>query len=70
MPARRWALVAGGVLLAAAVVLRFADLSGPSLWFDEGGSLRATNQTSLHAMLSDLVQTAHGDRYQPLYFIL
>ena len=70
LPARRWALVAGGVLLAAAVVLRFADLSGPSLWFDEGGSLRATNQTSLHAMLSDLVQTAHGDRFQPLYFIL
>ena len=68
--ARRWALVAVGVLIAVAVALRLADLSGPSLWFDEGGSLRATNQTSLHAMLSDLVQTAHGDRFQPLYFIV
>jgi len=66
---RRWALVATAALLGAAVALRFADLTGPSLWFDEGGSLRATDPASFTHLFSDLANTSHGDRFQPLYFI-
>jgi len=58
-----------GALVAAAAVARLYQVAAPSLWFDEGGSLRATNQAGFAAMFSDLVNTAHGDRFQPLYFM-
>ena len=64
---RVWGSAAAFV--AAGVALRLYDLRGPSLWFDEGGSLRATNQSTFSGMFSDLLHTAHGDRFQPLYFI-
>ena len=66
---RRWALAGTVALLGAAVALRFADLTGPSLWFDEGGSLRTTDPAGFAHMLSGLANTNHGDRFQPLYFI-
>ena len=65
---RRWGSAAA--LVAAALTLRLFDLRGPSLWFDEGGSLRATSQSTFSGMFSDLLHTAHGDRFQPLYFVL
>ncbi len=66
--ARRWGSPAA--LVAVAATLRLFDLRGPSLWFDEGGSLRATSQSTFSGMFSDLLHTAHGDRFQPLYFVL
>ena len=66
--ARRWVLPTFGMVGLLALVLRLFRLTGPSLWFDEGGSLSASSRPNLWRVLDDLARAREGNHFQPLYF--
>jgi len=63
-------MLGAGALLVLGSALRLYRLDAPSLWFDEGGSLAASAGSSLWSVGRGLLETEHGDHFQPLYFML
>jgi uncharacterized membrane protein len=56
------------ILLGA--LLRFFMLQDKSLWLDEGYSLYYSEGSSFQEIISRLLGTDTGDRFQPLYYLL
>lgn len=56
------------ILLGA--ILRFFMLADKSLWLDEGYSLYYSEGSSFQEIVSRLLGTDTGDRFQPLYYLL
>lgn len=50
--------------------LRFFMLGDKSLWLDEGASLDYSDGSNAQAILSTIMSSGSGDRYQPLYYVL
>ncbi|MGL4619838.1 MAG: glycosyltransferase family 39 protein, partial [Chroococcidiopsis sp.] len=59
-----------GLTLAIGIFLRFFLLQDKSLWLDEGASLYYSDGTSIQAIISTIVTTDTGDRFQPLYYLV
>ena len=51
-------------------ILRFFMISDKSLWLDEGFSLYYSEGSSWQEIISRLLGTDTGDRFQPLYYLL
>lgn len=61
-------VILAALLLGAGLFLRFYDLTGQSLWYDEGVSLVFSEGESTGAVVERLGKTRTSERYQPLYF--
>lgn len=59
-----------GLTLVIGIFLRFFLLQDKSLWLDEGASLYYSDGTSLQAIISTIVTTDTGDRFQPFYYLV
>ncbi|MDV2992675.1 MAG: hypothetical protein N4J56_002329 [Chroococcidiopsis sp. SAG 2025] len=59
-----------GLTLAIGIFLRFFLLPDKSLWLDEGASLYYSDGTSIQAIISTIVSTDTGDRFQPFYYLV
>lgn len=58
------------LLLFGGIFFRFYDLTGQSLWYDEGVSLEFSDGDSPGLVVEKLGTTLTSERYQPLYFLL
>lgn len=61
-----------GVLLiiTLGIFLRFFLLADKSLWFDEGFSLYYSQGSDLQDIITRILGTDTGDRFQPLYYLV
>ena len=57
-------------ILAFGLFLRFFMLSNQSLWFDEGVTLKLSNNLNLFDNITHFLALTKGDRFQPLYYWL
>lgn len=56
--------------IAIGTCLRFFLLTQNSLWLDEGFSLEYSDGSSLQDVISKIINSDAGDRFQPLYYVV
>ena len=69
MKASKYFLLAWLTILLG-TLLRFFMLTDKSLWYDEGQSLNYADSSNFQEIITKLVTTKTGDRFQPLYYLV
>jgi len=65
----RRAIAGVALLVLLGAVLRCIQMTGQSLWLDEGWSLHFSDAASLDQTFSRILEHNGGERYQPLYLL-
>lgn len=58
------------LIITLGAFLRFFMLADKSLWLDEGASIDFSTGSNFQEIISEILESESGDRFQPLYYLV